>query len=163
VAGSPLYFAYGSNLDPVQMEERCPGHRVVGRAVLRGHTLRFRGYGRDWEGAVATVEPAPGRDVHGVVFALTGAHYASLDGYEGCDGPAADSNLYDRVSTQVELERGDLVEVQTYVMRRHAEGAPSRSYRDAIVRGMRHHGLPAVAIGEIERVPIADGRAKPES
>jgi gamma-glutamylcyclotransferase (GGCT)/AIG2-like uncharacterized protein YtfP len=156
VAGPPLYFAYGSNLDPVQMEERCPGHEVVGRAVLRGHALRFRGYGRDWEGAVATVEPAEGHDVHGVVFALTGAHYALLDGYEGCDGPGAASNLYDRVATRVEMEGGELVDVQTYVMRRHPEGAPSRRYRDAIVRGMRHHGLPTTAIGEIERVVAAD-------
>lgn len=152
-----LYFAYGSNLDPAQMAERCPGHRVVGRAVLPDHVVRFRGYGRDWEGAVATVEPLPGHDVHGVVFALTPEHYASLDFYEGYDGVGAVSNLYDRVPRRVRMENGAYVDVLTYVIRPLAQGAPSRRYRDAIVRGMRHHGLPAAAIAEIEGVAAATG------
>ena len=73
-----LYFAYGSNLEPVQMATRCPGHRVVGRASLPGYALAFRGYGRDWAGAVATIEPRYGAIVHGVVFEITAAHYATL-------------------------------------------------------------------------------------
>jgi hypothetical protein len=154
--GEPLYFAYGSNLNPEQLAERCPGHRVVGRAVLRDHVLRFRGYGRDWEGAVATVEPRPGSDVHGVVFALTRAHYDALDGYEGCDGPGAETNLYDRVPARVELEGGRPVDVLTYVMRPHPEATPSRRYRDAILAGMRHHALPAAAIAALEAVVVRD-------
>ena len=152
----PLYFAYGSNLEPRQMAARCPGHRVVGRAVLRGHGLRFRGHGRDWAGAVATVEPAPGHDVHGVVFELTDVHYASLDGYEGYDGPGAATNLYDRVPARVEIEGGDAADVLTYRMRPAPEGAPSRRYRDAILAGMRPHGLPATAIAALEAVPVAE-------
>jgi arsenate reductase len=152
----PLYFAYGSNLEPVQMAHRAPGHRVVGRAVLPGHVLRFRGYGRDWKGAVATIEPEPGRDVHGVVFAVTPEHYASLDGYEGYDGPGRAGNLYERVPARVVLEDGGEISVHTYVMRRDPEGAPSRRYRDAIVAGMRHHGLPAAAIAALERGGVAE-------
>ena len=30
-----LYFAYGSNLDPEQMQFRCPGAKAVGLAGLR--------------------------------------------------------------------------------------------------------------------------------
>jgi arsenate reductase (thioredoxin) len=151
-----LYFAYGSNLEPVQMAARAPGHRVVGRAVLRDHELRFRGYGRDWAGAVATIEPAPGHDVHGVVFAITADHYRSLDGYEGYDGEGAATNLYDRIPARVEMEDGDAVEVLTYRMRPAPEGAPSRRYRDAILIGMRQHGLPAGAIAALERVTVAE-------
>ena len=152
----PLYFAYGSNLEPVQMAARAPGHRVVGRAVLPGHAVRFRGWGRDWAGAVATVEPAPGHDVHGVVFELTAAHYASLDAYEGYDGPDGADNLYDRVPVRVRLEGGREVEALTYVMRPEPEGPPSPRYRDAILAGMRHHGLPAAAIAGIAAVPTAE-------
>ena len=152
----PLYFAYGSNLEPGQMAARAPGHRVIGRAVLRDHALFFRGYGRDWAGAVATIEPQPGHDVHGVVFELTRAHYESLDVYEGYDGAGAATNLYDRVERRVEMEDGAAVDVETYVMRPDAEGPPSQRYRDAILAGMRHHGLPAAAIAELERVPTAD-------
>ncbi len=150
------YFAYGSNLNPRQMEQRCPGHRVVGRAVLRDHVMRFRGDGCDWAGAVATVEPAAGHDVHGVVFALTQEHYDALDHYEGFDGEGADTSLYDRVARRVEMEGGEVVAVETYVIRPLAEGTPSRRYRDAIVAGMRHHGLPEEAIAQVECVPTSD-------
>ena len=152
---APLYFAYGSNLNPVQMAARCPGHRVVGRASLPGYALRFRGYGRDWAGAVGTVEPAPGGIVWGALFELTPEHYATLDEYEGYDGPGRDSNLYDRVKIEVTREDGSLVRVLTYVIRPHAEGLPSRAYRDAIVAGMRHHGLPEEYVRALERHPVA--------
>jgi arsenate reductase len=152
----PLYFAYGSNLEPVQMGARCPEHRVVGRAVLRGHRVRFRGWGRDWKGAVATVEPEAGHDVHGVVFALSEDDYRTLDGYEGYDGPGAPTSLYDRVPARVKMEDGNVVDVETYVIRPRAEGRPSRKYLDAILRGMRHHSLPAGAIAEMEATPVAE-------
>jgi gamma-glutamylcyclotransferase (GGCT)/AIG2-like uncharacterized protein YtfP len=156
-AAPALYFAYGSNLEPVQMAARCPGHRVVGRAVLPDHALGFRGFGRDWAGAVATIEPRAGSRVHGVVFAITAAHYAALDAYEGYDGPGAASNLYDRVAVVVEMEDGRRLPVETYAMRPGQEpaGAPSALYRDAIVAGMRHHGLPAGAIAALEAVPCS--------
>ena len=156
-AAPALYFAYGSNLEPVQMAARCPGHRVVGRAVLHDHGLGFRGWGRDWAGAVATIEPAPGSRVHGVVFALSAAHYAALDAYEGYDGAGAASNLYDRIGVVVEMEDGRRVDVETYAMRpgREPAGAPSTHYRDAILAGMRHHGLSAEAIAALEAVPCS--------
>jgi len=138
----PLYFAYGSNLNPVQMAARCPGHVVVGRASVPGYSLRFRGYGRDWAGAVGTIEPAPGKVVHGALFELTPEHYSTLDQYEGYDGPGAASNLYDRVEIEVLREDGIRVPALTYVIRPLAEGLPSQAYRDAIVAGLRHHGLP---------------------
>ena len=36
-----FYFAYGSNMDPVQMEERCPGAVALGAAHLPGWRLTF--------------------------------------------------------------------------------------------------------------------------
>src|SRR5262245_26446365 len=50
-----FYFAYGSNLDPEQMRERCPGHAVVGLAELRDHKLTFQLTSHDWGGGVASV------------------------------------------------------------------------------------------------------------
>jgi len=160
----PLYFAYGSNLNPSQMAKRCPGHRVVGRASLEGYQLKFRGYGRDWAGAVGTVEPAAGSIVWGAVFALTPEHYATLDQYEGFDGPGLESNLYDRVEVDVRLEGGEVARCLTYVIRPLEEGLPSAAYRDAIVAGLRHHGLPAEYIAALAGRPAADpGAAKGEA
>src|SRR4030095_9407406 len=36
-----LYFAYGSDLDPAEMKAMCPGHHVVGLALLADHRLGF--------------------------------------------------------------------------------------------------------------------------
>jgi gamma-glutamylcyclotransferase (GGCT)/AIG2-like uncharacterized protein YtfP len=149
------YFAYGSNLNPRQMAERCPGHRVVARAMLLDHELRFRGYGRDWAGAVATVEPAQGRVVHGVLFELTPAHYEALDEYEGYDGPSAATNLYERVVRSVVLEDGSERRAFTYAMVPSEEGLPSRRYRDAILSGMEHHGLAKESIDSLRDAATA--------
>ena len=40
-----LYFAYGSNINLQQMEQRCPAARPVGPVILDGYELRFRGNG----------------------------------------------------------------------------------------------------------------------
>jgi gamma-glutamylcyclotransferase (GGCT)/AIG2-like uncharacterized protein YtfP len=151
------YFAYGSNLNPEQMAARCPGHRVIGRARLLEHAIRFRGEGHDWEGAVASVEPEPGSTVFGALFALTPGHYAALDDYEGCD-----EGLYARVERVVIDETGRPVRALTYVMRADPPGLPSRRYVDAIVRGMRHHDLPADAIAAMAATPVT-GEATPRA
>jgi gamma-glutamylcyclotransferase (GGCT)/AIG2-like uncharacterized protein YtfP len=152
----PLYFAYGSNLNPAQMATRCPGHRVVGRAALEGYALKFRGYGRDWAGAVGTVEPSPGSTVWGAIFELTPEHYATLDEYEGYDGPGAATSLYDRIEVTVRRENDEAVRCLTYVIRPHEEGLPSAAYRNAIVLGLRYHGLPEEYITALEGHAVAE-------
>ena len=39
-----LFFAYGSNMEPVRMAWRCPGVYPLGRAVLRNYKLTERLY-----------------------------------------------------------------------------------------------------------------------
>ena len=41
-------------------------------------------------------------------------------------------------------------------MRAHPRAAPSRRYLEAILAGMRHHGLPAPAIAAVEAVEARD-------
>ncbi len=70
-----LYFAYGSNLHPQRMKERCPGAVALGHAVLPHYRLAERLY--------ADIDMAPGAEVHGVLYLLTPRHLALLDRYEG--------------------------------------------------------------------------------
>lgn len=70
-----LYFAYGSNLHPLRMNERCPGAVSLGYAVLPHYRLVERLY--------ADIEMAPESEVHGVLYLLTPLHLALLDRYEG--------------------------------------------------------------------------------
>ncbi|MEL6227904.1 MAG: gamma-glutamylcyclotransferase family protein [Pseudomonadota bacterium] len=89
----PLYFAYGSNMSPRQMQRRCPGARAVGAAVLQNWSFLIPG------GRGANVRPMRGGVVHGVVWRVTGPHVAALDQWEGTRAGA-----YRRVLLPIELD-----------------------------------------------------------
>lgn len=74
-----FYFAYGSNLDFNQMEQRCPGAEYLGAASLPNHELRMDGAG------FATVVPCPGSHVQGALWDLSQANQDKMDQYEGVD------------------------------------------------------------------------------
>ncbi len=157
-----LYFAYGSNLNPGQMERRCPGHKVVGMAALHDHRLSFPLTSHDWGGGVAGVVPSRGTTVWGIVYELTDEHLSALDGYEGFQGPGDQHNLYDRESVFVELTRPDdgsiprRVRACCYFARPSNPAPPSRRYLDAILEGARAHGLPDEYIAAIAATPTGD-------
>lgn len=74
------YLAYGSNMDILQMEIRCPGARLIGRGYLEGWRLAFRGSG---SGNYSTIEEAPGQRVPLVVWEIDAEAERALDRYEG--------------------------------------------------------------------------------
>lgn len=103
-----LYFAYGSNINLEQMAVRCPAAQVVGSAVLDGYELLFRG-NRSGCG-VATIEPLPGSQVHGLLWKLTPECERSLDVYEGYP------RLYEKEDITVRTRDGSEVAVMAYIM-----------------------------------------------
>ncbi|WP_314009672.1 gamma-glutamylcyclotransferase family protein [Cryptobacterium curtum] len=74
-----LYFAYGSNLDFGQMEQRCPGAEYLGVATLHNHALRMDAAG------FATVVNRRGEHVQGALWDLTHANENKMDGFEGVE------------------------------------------------------------------------------
>lgn len=159
---SVLYFAYGSNLDPVQMRERCPGHSVVGVATLPDHRIAFPLFSNDWGCGVAGLVHAHGEVVWGVVYELTETDLASLDRYEGWQGPDSQHNLYDRETITVDLVRPDdgsvprRVRATTYMPRSLNPSPPSRRYLDTILRGARHHRLPEEYVERLQTVEVRE-------
>ena len=73
------YFAYGSNMNPAQMAERCAAARVVCAACLPGHRLAFYGRNRVWDGGKETVVQESGQQMWGVLYELTFGDATSLD------------------------------------------------------------------------------------
>lgn len=73
------YFAYASNMHPAQISTRCAAPRAVCTACLADHKLAFHGRNRVWDGGMATVVPAPGREVWGVLYELGFGDSLSLD------------------------------------------------------------------------------------
>ena len=78
------YFAYGSNMDPVQMKERKVQYRAAEKALLGDYRVAFNllSKGR-WNGGVADVVASPGSTVEGVLYLTTEEGLKTLDKYEG--------------------------------------------------------------------------------
>ena len=157
-----LYFAYGSKLDPEQMKQRCPDHKVVGLASLHDHRLWFPRTSHAWGGGVASIQLAHGTELWGIVYELSEADMAALDQYEGWQGPDDQHNVYDRELMFVELTRPDdgsfprRLRPWVYVARPSNPAPPSRRYLDAMLAGARHHGLPEDHIVVLEQTETVD-------
>src|ERR1700752_1388801 len=85
-----LYFAYGSNMCRAGMASRCRDAVPLGRARLDGYryVIHVDGY--------ATVRPAPGATVQGILWRVSARDVTALDAYEDVAG-----GLYRKVSLPV--------------------------------------------------------------
>jgi gamma-glutamylcyclotransferase len=151
-----LYFAYGSNLHARRLAGRAPSGAFVGVARLPDYGLRFHKRAADGS-AKCDVTPAPGETVYGGLFRL-----------DACDLPRLDTTEagYDRVVVRVSLET-EVLEAFTYRARPERVAPallPYRWYRDLVVAGARHCGLPAAYVAALEAVEVQNdpdtGRAR---
>lgn len=132
-----LVFAFGSNLDLQQMQRRCGVVDVVGVALLPGHRLAFGGYSRTWGGAVATVVPARGGLVPGVLYRLDREALGLLDAHEGAP------HAYRREQVRVFAATRRWRKADAYLLNGADGGRPSRAYLDTIGRAYRAWGFTA--------------------
>ena len=130
------YFAYGSNLNQEQMNERCSDSRPLFKATLHEYKLIFAGWSRSWDGSVASIEPSPGTSVVGGVYEISESDRKSLDEWGGY--PAN----YDRIHVVVATEEGNQVEAMTYIkVDRSQQSYPSKKYLAVIRQGYEGWGL----------------------
>lgn len=129
-----LYFAYGSNLDAEQMEQRCPSARVRFTAELPDHRLGFTYFSRRWRGGAADLLPEQGSSIWGVVYELACAELPLLDGFEAG---------YHRIGLAVRRTGGRLEDVLSYTVRgEKGSFPPTPAYRDKMLRWGMHWKLP---------------------
>ncbi|UVK48958.1 gamma-glutamylcyclotransferase (plasmid) [Mesorhizobium sp. AR07] len=99
-----LYFAYGSNMDPEQMRERCPNAEVMGIALLQEHALCFSRLSRNRNCGVSSIERHAGDHTWGVVYRLSSDDIVQLDKSEGFRADRRpDENAYNRMEVIVTL------------------------------------------------------------
>ena len=140
-----LHFAYGSNMSEPLMRRRCPTARPEGRAYLPGHRFIIMRSG------YASIVPARGREVHGLLWRLKPRDLAALNAYENLDG-----GLYRRgAKAVVSLRRRRAALV--YVGCDRALGPPHPGYLAIIAQAARHAGLPPRYINDLARW-VADAR-----
>jgi len=128
-----LYLAYGSNMNLVQMANRCPTAAVVGASEMKDCRLLFRGAHAS---AVATVEPFKGGRVPVLVWEITPADEFNLDRYEGYP------YFYRKETVKVKLD-GKTVSAMVYIMNAAEDdleayrplGRPSAYYYSTIREG----------------------------
>jgi hypothetical protein len=145
LAGMALYAAYGSNMDPAQMLQRCPSSPFLGTGWIRGWRLTFGAEELGWEGALATLVPADDDDV-GVFVALydlTDADERSLDGWEG-----ADHGLYGKLHLRVHALDRDVV-AYVYALDAFEGGLPSARYLGALADAAEAAGAPEDYVAEL--------------
>jgi len=126
------YFAYGSNMLARQMAERCAGARALGRAVLENWRFLITKRGS------ASIAPAPGRRVHGVLWRCSPEHFHTLDQYEG----VRFANYLRRPVTVSDAD-GRALRAITYVGTRRQAGVARVDYMvTAVLPGALAFGLP---------------------
>lgn len=130
------YFAYGSNLDGAQMQERCPGAEPAGIAHLHDHTLAFGGHSPHWDGSPATVVERKGVHVPGGLYRISFEELRVLDHYEG--HPVR----YERYEKRVVEPAGDHREAHVYVKEVDGNfGTPPESYISVLREAYRELGF----------------------
>ncbi len=125
-----LHFAYGSNMSAALMRRRCPGARLEGRACLPGYrfVIMRSGY--------ASVVPAPGSIVHGLLWRVTPRDVAALNVYENLTG-----GLYRAVTMAVVSHRRRRAAL-VYIGCDGVPGRPRPGYLDIVTQAARDAGFP---------------------
>ena len=131
-----LYAAYGTNLDPARMSERCPHSILESTGWLTGWRLTFGGEEHGWDGALSTIVQDPFEQVFVAVYDVTPEDERALDGWE-----SADTGLYRKTKVRVLTMTGVLV-VWAYVLDAYEGGLPSASYLACWPTRPRRPGLP---------------------
>jgi gamma-glutamylcyclotransferase (GGCT)/AIG2-like uncharacterized protein YtfP len=129
-----LYAAYGSNLDPSQMAQRCPHSPLQHTGWLVGWRLTFGGEG--WDGALPTLVEHPRSQVFVALYDVTGADEVDLDAWE-----SADSGLYRKIRVRVQTLNGEEL-CWLYILDGYEGGLPSARYLGLMADAAEKAGAP---------------------
>jgi gamma-glutamylcyclotransferase (GGCT)/AIG2-like uncharacterized protein YtfP len=142
-----LYAAYGSNMDPEQMLERCPHSPAAGTGWLNGWRLTFGGEELGWDGALAMVVPDPASQVFVALYDVSPQDQAKLDYWEGVE-----EGLYNKIKLRVSTLDGDVL-AWVYVLDAYEGGLPSARYLGIIGEAAQAAGAPDEYVAELRDRP----------
>lgn len=142
-----LYAAYGSNLDPEQMRQRCPHSPSRGPGWLEGWRLTFGGEDLGWEGSLATVVEDPGSRVFVMLYDVPTQDESVLDEIE-----FATTRLYNKIRVRVQALDGTQV-AWLYVLDGYEGGLPSARYLGVMADAAEGAGAPDDYVAELRSRP----------
>jgi hypothetical protein len=132
-----LYAAYGSNLDPEQMLERCPHSPQRGTGWLEGWRLTFGGEDIGWDGALTTVVEDAAERVFVMLYDVAQSDEEELDNWDG-----ETLGFYRKLKVRVQTLDGDVL-AWLYVLDAYEGGLPSARRRDLLADAAIKAGAPA--------------------
>jgi len=140
------YFAYGSNLNWLQMQRRCPSSRFITIAKLPDYDFGITRHSRLRDCGTANVFPVIGREVWGAVYDVSDADLIVMDGFE--DG-------YRRENLSVYAPDNSVQPLPVLVYVADIERdvpPPNPEYKRLILQGARHWNIPSSYIAMLETI-----------
>ena len=144
-----LYAAYGSNMDPDQMAQRCPHSPQQGTGWLEGWRQTYGGEYLTWEGAHSTVVEDAGARVFVVLYEVSDYDERALDRWDG-----ATLDYYRKLRVRVQTLDGDVL-AWLYVLNAYEGGLPSARSLGILADAAEKAGAPADYIADIRARPCA--------
>ena len=144
-----MYAAYGSNMNPAQMAERCPHSPQRATGWLEGWRLTFGSEDVNWEGALATVVEDPDSRVFVVLYELSDADEAALDNWDG-----ATLGYYRRSKVRVTTTDGEML-AWLYVINGYEGGLPAARYLGIMADAAEAAGAPDDYVADLRSRPCA--------
>lgn len=142
-----LYAAYGANLDPARMSERCPHSPLRGTGWIQGWRLTFGGEDHGWDGAQVTIVEDPFEHVFVAVYDVPDEDRDALEGWE-----SADTGLYRPIRLRVSLLQGEEV-ADVYVLDAFEGGLPSARHLGAIADAAQAGDAPEDYVQQLRARP----------
>jgi gamma-glutamylcyclotransferase (GGCT)/AIG2-like uncharacterized protein YtfP len=142
-----LYAAYGSNMDPEQMLERCPHSPGAGTGWLNGWRLTFGGEEHGWDGSLPMVVPDAKAQVFVALYDISPPDLAILDYWEG-----ADQGLYNRIKLRISTLDADVL-AWVYILDGYEGGLPSARAIGLISDAAAAAGAPDEYVAELRARP----------
>jgi gamma-glutamylcyclotransferase (GGCT)/AIG2-like uncharacterized protein YtfP len=142
-----LYAAYGTNLDPARMAERCPHSPLHETGWLIGWRLTFGGEDHGWDGALATIVQDPFEQVFVAIYDVTDEDVATLDGWE-----SADTGLFRKTKVRVSTMNEESV-AWVYVLDAFEGGLPSATYLGTLADAAEAADAPADYVAALRSRP----------
>jgi hypothetical protein len=139
-----FYAAYGANMDPRWMAERCPHSPFRGTGWLLGWRLTFGGEDIGWDGAMATVVEDPVAQVFVALFDVTPEDERELDRWE--------TPLFRKIKERVQTLDGEQL-AWLYVLDAYEGGLPSASYLGVISEAAVAAGAPDDYVHDLRTRP----------
>lgn len=143
------YFAYGSNLHPVRLQERVPSARLIGTTGLNAHQLAFHKRSDDGSSKCTIYKTNNADDVvYGAIYTLDPEHKSLLDKFEG--------NGLGYTDISITLNH-QWLEYNCFTYRAQASHLvadlkPYHWYKEMVMQGAKYLGFPDAYLEKIRSV-----------